>query len=263
MRASAEIPMNGSSSRMPHRKLFVNRLVLAPWLAVTLVCASSFAGPVIRSLSFREDFEKVDLSSWAFPFPEDWAILAEGPNHFLHMKRSREPGVPRRPLQFALLKGTKVGSFEFQTRVRREGRSMIVVFNYVDTLHFYYAHLSGDRAQEQPVHNGVFIVNGEPRKRIAGLDAPPALPDGSWHHIRVSRDTPSGLIEVFVDRQETPLFNVDDRTFVCGWVGIGSFDETGDFDDVALRSNDAGCESAGVVRPASVKSRHIGRIELE
>jgi hypothetical protein len=127
-----------------------------------------------------------------------------------------------------------------------------VVFNYVDALHFYYTHLSGDRGTEQAVHNGIFIVNGEPRRRIAGLEAPPALPDGAWHRVRVARDVSASSIEVFVDGQSRPLFSVTDPTFVCGQVGIGSFDETGDFDDVKLSSSDAGCTES-VLRPASAR----------
>ena len=208
---------------------------------------------VLRSLSFHDDFENGRLDAWELPFPEDWKILAEGPNHYFHMLRSRPPGVPRRPLQFALLKVPKVGSFEFQTRLRRLQRSVIIVFQYVDTLHFYYAHLSMDTGHEQPVHNGIFIVNGEERKRIAGLDAPAALPDTGWHTAQILRNADTGSIEVFMDGSKTPLFSVEDHTFTCGRVGIGSFDETGDFDDVELHSSDADCSSHETIRPASVK----------
>jgi hypothetical protein len=208
---------------------------------------------VMRSITFHDSFDGGNLDRWLLPHPEDWAILG-GPNaHYLHMVRNGEPGVPRRPLQYALLKNEPVGSFEFTTRVRREGKSMIVVFNYVDTLHFYYTHLSADRGEKQPVHNGIFIVNGEPRKRIAGIEAEPALPDTEWHKVRVVRDVRKGSIEVFMDQQGEPLFSVEDHTFTCGLVGIGSFDETGDFADVSLKSNDAGCKPGSVIQPASMK----------
>lgn len=193
------------------------------------------------NLVFSDDFEQARLDRWQMPFPEDWAILSDGGNQYLHMKRSRDPAVPRRPVQFALIKGVQVGSFDFQARVRREGRSMIVVFNYVDSLHFYYTHLSMDTGSRQPVHNGIFLVNNAPRVRIAGLEAPAALPDTSWHRIRVVRDAATGRISVWSDVQSAPLFTVTDSTFTCGQIGIGSFDETGDFDDVQLKSNDAGC----------------------
>lgn len=228
-------------------------LLLTSGLTATSWILSSSASLAGQSIRFCDNFEAGDLAAWEFPYPEDWEVRAEGRNHFLHMLRNREPGVPRRPLQFARLKKAPVGSFVFETRMRREGRSMIVVFNYVDTLHFYYAHFSRDRGREQPVHNGVFIVNGEPRKRIAGTEAPPALPDREWHKVRVARDVASGSIEVFVDDRKGPLFSVVDRTFTCGQIGIGSFDETGDFDDINLSSSDADCDPGAPFPPASAK----------
>ena len=238
---------------MQRRIRYILWTVLAACAPLVWLAAARSPAPVIRSLTFQDTFEQGKLSAWEFPFPEDWQILAEGPNHFLHMIRSRPPGVPRRPLQFALLRGPKVGSFELRTRLRREGRSMIVVYNYVDTLHFNYVHLSVDRGAEQPVHNGIFIVDGGPRSRLAGTNAEPALPDQDWHTVRIVRDAKSELTEVFMDDSKRPLFSATAPQFNCGRLGIGSFDETGDFDDEQLHSNDADCESQGILRPASVK----------
>ena len=196
-----------------------------------------------RPIHVTDNFERGLLDAWQLPYPEDWAILEENRSHYLHMKRSREPGVPRRPLQYAMLKEVRVGSFDLKARVRRAGGSMIIVFNYVDTLHFYYTHLSVDPGSKEPVHNGIFLVNNGPRVRIAGAEAVPALPDTSWHQIKVVRDVASGRIEVSSDVQRQPRFTIVDRTFTCGQIGIGSFDETGDFDDVDLRSDDSACDS--------------------
>ena len=223
------------------RRAVSGSLVSVVAVGLALWAPGFTARPAPERLWFMDDFESGKLDAWQFPYPEDWAIVETGGNHYLHMVRSREPGVPRRPLQFALLKGVKAGNFSFATRVRREGRSMIVVFDYVDTLHFYYTHLSGDRGTAQPVHNGIFIVNGGERARIAGTDAPTALPDREWHLIRVERNATSGAIDVYSDVQGGPIFSVVDRTFPCGQIGIGSFDETGDFDSIALISDDEGC----------------------
>jgi hypothetical protein len=213
------------------------------------------ARPVVRSVTFHDAFTSGKLDAWQFPFPEDWVLGTEGPLNFLHMLRKREPLVPRRPMQFALLKGVNVGSFTLQARVRRHGSSVLMVFNYADTLHFYYTHLSVDAGAKVPVHNGIFLVDGEPRRRIAGVEAAPVLPDKNWHKVRVQRDVPSGSIKVFVDDESPARFSVVDHTFSCGQVGLGSFDETGDFTDVQLTSQDAGCNPSpgGMVRPASTK----------
>lgn len=228
-----------------------------------LLLSPALAEPVLTVIDFRENFEQSDLREWEFPHVKDWEIRSEGANHYLHMLRNREPGVPRRPLQFARLRNVNVGSFELRARVRREGKSMIIVFNYVDTMRFYYAHLSADRGTEQPVHNGLFIVNGAPRRRIAGTEAEPALPTRGWHSIRIVRSARTGWIQVFVDeptgavasaagtRSSEPLFSVQDTTLPCGQIGFGSFDETGDFDDIHLLSEDANCAPQGGIRPAS------------
>jgi hypothetical protein len=230
------------------------RLAIGLLSSTVVILGLAFAGdPVLRSLQFRDDFQGASLAAWEFPYPEDWVIQSEGENRFLRMLRRREPGVPRRPLQFARLNNVNVGSFTLETRVRRAGTSMIIVFNYVDTMHFYYAHVSSDRGTEQPVHNGLFIVNGEPRQRIAGLEAAPALPDREWHTVCIRRDVRTGSIRVFVNGDQEPRFSVVDRTFNCGQVGMGSFDETGDFDDFRLVSDDAGCEPNSVVRPANLR----------
>jgi hypothetical protein len=213
---------------------------------------SMVARPVLHSIQIADDFSSATLDHWQFPYSQDWVIGTEGPLHFLHMLRNREPLVPRRPVQFALLKGVNVGSFSFQARVRRQGHSLLMVFNYVDTLHFYYTHLSVDPGTKVDVHNGIFIVDGGPRRRIAGMEAAPALPDQNWHQIRIERDSHSGSIQVFVDADRSPRFLVTDTTFTCGQVGLGSFDETGDFADIRLTSDDAGCQTGhSVVRPAN------------
>jgi len=209
---------------------------------LSIFATSILARPAPRTINFRDNFSSGKLDGWQFPFSEDWVVKEEGPLHYLHMLRSREPLVPRRPQQFALLKGITVGSFTLETRVRREGRSMLIVFNYVDTLHFYYTHLSVDPGAKVAVHNGIFMVDGAARRRIAGLEAARALPDANWHKVRVQRDATSGWIKVFVDDEPQPRFSVVDNTFKCGQVGLGSFDETGDFTEFELSSNDAGCQ---------------------
>lgn len=214
-------------------------------VCLAFVCASSrwafsqCGGPHPATISIHDDFTSGSLKAWDMPFPQDWEILQQGTLHYLHMKRNREPLVPRRPMQFARLKGVKVGSFTLNVNVRRSGGSMIIVFNYVDNLHFYYVHLSENPGTQISVHNGIFIVNGKPRYRIAGLHAAPALPDKQWHHVRIVRNGGTGSIQVFMDHEKQPRFSVIDHTFTCGQVGLGSFDETGDFSQFRLQSKDA------------------------
>lgn len=221
-------------------------------LIFSLLLATLFSVPALAQTTcttgttpvhLTENFSSGSLQAWQMPHPEDWAIESEGSSHFLHMLRSRDPLVPRRPVQFALLKEPCMGTFDLRVRLRRTGKShsVILVFDYIDSLHFYYTHLSVDTGTKIDVHNGIFIVNGEPRQRIAGMTAAAVLPDQQWHTIHLHRDAKSGLIQLFVDREAAPRFSVVDHTFACGRIGLGSFDETGDFADLRLDAPHSSC----------------------
>lgn len=193
------------------------------------ISAALTAGEIHRSINF----ERGDLSAWILPKPADWEIASEGGNHFLRLLHAGEIGAPRRPLQYALLKDACMGDFTLRVKVRRAGRSMMIAFGYQDTLHFYYAHLSADDGNHA-VHNGVFKVDGGERFRIAGAGSRPALPDQNWHEVRIVRQVETGKMQVFADSDPQARFEYTDTSFRFGRVGLGSFNETGDFDDFRL-----------------------------
>ena len=159
-------------------------------------------------LALSIDFENRDLSGWILPRVADWQIASEGDNHFLRLRTAGDIGEPRRPLQYAIRKDLCLGDFTLRVKVRRARNSLLVVFGYQDTLHFYYAHLSADSGGHG-VHNGLFKVDGGERFRIGGEGPRPVLPDQEWR-----------------DRADGP--------FRFGRIGLGSFNETGDFDDLRV-----------------------------
>jgi hypothetical protein len=109
----------------------------------------------------------------------------------------------------------------------------MVAFGYQDTLRFYYAHVSVDKG-DHAVHNGLFKVDGGERFRIAGQGSAPVLPDQNWHEVRIVRRVSTGEMELYADRDPQPRFRHVDGSFRFGRIGLGSFDETGDFDDLRL-----------------------------
>ena len=198
-------------------------------LLLALLC------PLVRAerVQVSADFQSGGLSGWTVPKAEDWEIAAEGANRFLRLRKEGVIGEPRRPLQYALRQGLCVGDFDLRVKVRRTGKSMMIAFGYQDTLHFYYAHISADSGSHA-VHNGLFQVNGGERFRIGGQGSAPVLPDQNWHEIRLVRRVAGGEIELWVDRDREPRFRHRDSSFQFGRVGLGSFNETGEFDDFRL-----------------------------
>ena len=77
------------------------------------------------------------------------------------------------------------------------------------------------------------IVNDAPRKAITSNQTP--IPwDEDWHTVKIERDYAAGTIRVFFDDMEHPVMEATDRTFGAGRIGIGSFDDMNEFDDVRL-----------------------------
>jgi hypothetical protein len=95
----------------------------------------------------------------------------------------------------------------------------------------YYVHF-GKKTDDHA--NQIFIVNESDRKKISTKTTPGTDWNDEWHHARIVRDAETGKIEVFFDDMKTPVMTAVDRTFTTGRVGVGSFDDTGQFDHVAL-----------------------------
>ena len=111
-------------------------------------------------------------------------------------------------------------------------QDLCLFFGYQDPSHFYYVHLG----READAHaNSIFLVNGEPRVSIAQKRTDGTAWTKDWHHVRIKRDTSKGTNEVYFDDMKKPVMTTTDKHFLHGRVGIGSFDDTGDFDNFRLR----------------------------
>ena len=110
-------------------------------------------------------------------------------------------------------------------------RSLCLFFGYQSPTRFYYVHF-GKKADAHA--NSIFLVNEQPRVSIAKERTDGTEWDDHWHRARIRREIDSGRIEVFFDDMEKPVMWTVDHTFGHGRVGIGSFDDRGDFDIVRL-----------------------------
>ena len=59
--------------------------------------------------------------------------------------------------------------------------------------------------------------------------------DDDWHMVRVERNIDTGTIKVYFDDMSTPHMEAADKNFGVGRIGIGSFDDLNEFDDIVVR----------------------------
>jgi hypothetical protein len=111
-------------------------------------------------------------------------------------------------------------------------RYAVIVFGYQDPAHFYYVHL-GKQADDHA--NQIFIVNDAARTKISLTSTSGTNWDDEWHTVRVIRKTEEGIIEIYYDDMTKPVMTAKDKTFASGQIGVGTFDDTSDWDDIVVR----------------------------
>lgn len=201
-------------------------------------CRSGGRGLTLVSAS---DFENGSAEGWVANDPSHWRIADIGGSKAYELTAPGEPGPVRAPTSRSLLAGHDVAAFEFSGRLRCHTdpavvfRDMCVIFHYQDPAHFAYVHFAGT---SDDVHNIVGLVDGADRVKI---NAEPAggsvfrLTDRAWHAFKVACDARTGEIRAFLDDMTTPILTARGTSLGHGLVGVGSFDDTGAFDDLALR----------------------------
>lgn len=185
-----------------------------------------------------DDFEDGDSQGWEPNIPKDWKIGEERGGKFYQLTSPGIQGEVRAPTSWSLLKGYDVSSFVLTGRLRSASpadnphRDMIILFHYQDPTHFYYVHLS---AVSDELHNIIGLVNGSDRVKIneeAPGESLARLMDLQFHDFKVTCDGETGEIKVCLDDMRTPILTAQDMTLAHGLVGVGSFDDTGSFDDI-------------------------------
>lgn len=208
-------------------------------LALVALAAPPADLPAGYKLLYSQDFAKpAALDDFQFTDPAAWKHTADGGTPALELvAQSKYTPKHRSPFNIALLKNLRVGDCLIECRCLQTGkeyghRDMVFVFGFQDPAHFYYTHIAtkGDANA-----NNVFVVNDAPRKNFAketnagndwGLNV--------WHTVRVHRTVADGKIAVYFDDLKTPIMRAEDKTFADGWVGFGSFDDTGKVTDVKV-----------------------------
>ena len=184
----------------------------------------------------HEDFDE-GIDNWEPTDPKAWKLEKKDSRTFysLHAKSNYKTKV-RSPFNISLLKGSEVGDFvldvDLRSTIKVYGhQDLCLFFGHQDPEHYYYVHL-GRKADAHA--NSIFLVNNAPRVSIAKTRTEGTDWSRGWHRARIRREAASGKIEVFFDDMQEPVMTTIDKTFTHGRVGIGSFDDTGDFDAIRL-----------------------------
>ena len=211
------------------------QLLLCAALSLAALTASAAEAPKLPAgyqLLYEQDFKKPDaIKDFVFTDPSAWRLAKEKDKPALELhKQSAYKPEHRSPLNIALIADKVFGDFVLEvellsTKKPYPHQDMCLFFGFTGPAKYYYNHLAV--AADPNAHN-VFIVNDAPRKNFA-KETTKGITWGEreWHKIRAERDTQAGTYKVFFDDFSKPIMLAEDKTFLKGHIGFGSFDDVG------------------------------------
>jgi hypothetical protein len=190
-------------------------------------------------LLYEQKFDQPGaISDFVMTDPKAWRLSTTNDQSALELtKQSEYKPIVRSPVNIALIADKVFGDFILEADFIQTGkeyghRDMCVFYGFQSPTNFYYTHIA--TAADKNAHN-IFIVNNAPRTNIAkettkgvnwGL--------GVWHQVRLERKSSDGSIKVYFDNMEKPIMVAEDKTFRSGYIGFGSFDDTGMVDNIRI-----------------------------
>lgn len=238
--------------------MMVSMRILYPWALAVLLLGSLGARdcraqsavtnppppmPAGFSLQWQPDFgSDAILGQLEFTDPKAWRRNTNAGRVALELVGdSRYTARVRSPSSIALLTTRRFGDFVLEAELLQTGRDyghrdLCLFFGFQEPGRYYYVHFA---SKTDPEANQVFIVDGKPFTRISTrTTAGSPWGQGQWHRVRVQRL--GTRITVWFDDLTTPAMEADDATFGAGYLGFGSFNDSGMFARVRVWAPDAG-----------------------
>ncbi len=208
-----------------------------PYLLQEVVIAAE--PPAGYGLVYSQDFQKSDaLRDFQFSDPDAWRLGTQNGRHFMEQfQKSNYEYKVRSPYNIGLLRTLRLRNFILECELQQTGkdyghRDMCLFYNFQNRSQFYYSHIA--TKPDDHAHS-CFLVDNKPRIRIDG-DRTNGFDWGkdAWHQFRLVRNADRGTITLFADGGDTPIMTATDKTFGWGYVGFGTFDDTGRVSNVKI-----------------------------
>ncbi len=218
------------------RRAGASRLAALLLLAGLALAQTASDLPILAA----DDFEAGSSARWLPCDPARWRVAGGEGGRFYELTAPGPSGKVRAPTSWSVLETAGLSEFSLMGRFKcytdpaNDKRDLCVIFGFQDPEHFYYVHFS---ASSEGVHNIIGLVNGADRVKINREPEGRSvfrLKDKAWHAFKVTRDA-NGRIAAYLDDLAVPILTAEDASLPPGRVGVGSFDDTGAFDDIVLR----------------------------
>jgi len=181
---------------------------------------------------FTDDFENGNADKWTPLTAGHWQVSEDAGSlrYFLNTTNYDSPDGIRMG-ELALANSGPAGDFTFECQAKSadagiggEAADLCIAFGYQDGDSYYYVNFNATPGLTQlhRVHDGNQSTLATYHEATFG--------DGNYHALRVERQ--GAQIRAFFDGIE--LFSVSDDFFSAGKIGVGSYNDSGYFDDISI-----------------------------
>lgn len=205
----------------------------APEVETPACCAGTSRTAALESALFA------DPAAWFLADPAAWKWSGEGEERTLSLiAQCRDTPKVRSPRNLAWFGPREWRDFTLTAELRLTkfdagNNDLCIAFGRETEDRFYYAHL-GEKADE--AHHQIHLVDRADRRPVTTFrTAGTPWKEGVWHQVKVVRNSATGDIGVWFDDRAEPVLVARDTTLIWGRIGLGSFDDLGEFRHVRIR----------------------------
>ncbi len=202
-------------------KKFFSLLVFA----LTIINTYSQHIPEGYLLQYHQDFSnKTSIQDFRISIPGISLIGTEKGNYFLEITAHTDTTTPPyQPSTICLLDNFIFGEYVMEATIMLTGESEIQPLWFLtgikDSLNYYCLNIS-QVAGVDSIH-GYAILRGEPREINIKINSPVSLKPDKWYKVRIERDIINPAVKIFIGDLKTPVMEINDRTFIMGYIGFG------------------------------------------
>jgi hypothetical protein len=192
------------------------------------------------------NFESGNNGSWTNYNPgqgtPSWAVASDSSNGGTNAYRLggtvAEVSGQARLGAYSILNNVEAADFELTATIRSSStsswRDLAIIFGYQNENNYYTAIFNNGCDSDA---DGIFkIVSGTKQKIGTGCSCTGTgcgtLSDQEYHIIKIAKNGSS--IQAYVDDMQSPKFSATDSAYGNGSFGVGSINDTGFFDNIAI-----------------------------
>ena len=203
----------------------MKKLISALVIGLSVINLFSQTIPEGYLLQYHQDFSnKKSIQDFRFSISGTASIRSEKGKYFLEITAHHDTMIPSyQPSTICLLDNLIFGDYILEANVMyNEGTDKNALWFLTaikDSLNYYCLDISPIPGNEDTLTYA--LLRGKPRKIQIAMHKLVSLQPDKWYKVKMIRDIVNPSVKIFMDDMKNPVLEINDRTFIMGYIGFG------------------------------------------